>query len=254
MRCLTLFLALILPLPALADFEADRATEAARFAEEMQHCGAEDEEACSASFYNACGDRHDWTTVAMMLCAAAQNDYWTRKADEYWRDILPRASGDFRRHLEELASARESWRALECSTYGYFDGTMWRPVASSCAADSSRRWLVLLRETWEAGPLAAIPDEIDLDCDGTPDKVFARPPEKGQIRIDFMPGGTAPVETIITLDIDSTKQIALCGEFVELETVTPPGACQKLRISDGMCDSVYLQRDKNAGQWIVQRN
>ena len=35
MRCLILFLALILPLPAFADFEADRAIEAARFANIM---------------------------------------------------------------------------------------------------------------------------------------------------------------------------------------------------------------------------
>lgn len=254
MRCLIPFLALILPLPAFADFEADRATESRVFADLMRACAIENEQACALTFFDECSERHGWTTVAMVLCSAARNVHWTGEADALLQDILPRTSGAFRDHVEAMAAAREAWRDHECRTYGFFEGTMWGPVASDCAAEASYRWFALLRDIRDSAPLAEVHDGIDLDCDGRADRVLAQQPDRAQIRIDILPGGVGPAEEIISLPVDSSSQLGLCDRFVELETVAVPDGCPKLRISDGMCDSVYLQRDRAAGNWIVERN
>jgi hypothetical protein len=254
MRYLVLILTLTFTSPALADFEADRATEAAAFTRVMRDCPIEEEADCARKFFDACSERHGWTTVAMVLCAAARHDHWSRAADTLWQDILPRTSGALREHLEALAAARETWRDRECATYGFFEGTMWRTVASDCAADASYRWFVLLRDISDAAPLAVVHDGIDLDCDGRADRVLAQQPDYSSIRIDIVPGGSGPTVPVITLPVDTDSQIALCGRFVELETLPGPGACPVLRISDGMCDAIYLHRDLAEGNWVVGRN
>lgn len=253
------------------DFDETVAVEAARLVSAMSACseGDQDRDACEDGFQAACGERHDWTTVGMMLCQAARGAYWERALDWTYARVMAAAEGqatDLHADLRETQRLWVRYRDARCGTYRHFDGSMWRPAAVACMADMTKTRTADLEEAAAAVGLDLAPAvswrsetavELDLTCDGTPETVVAGTragPHEVAVVIAVQRDGTR--EPVISLPVDSQRQIGVCGAGVRLEQgpATTAAACPALRIDDGLCDAVFLSREGPEGGYTAERN
>ena len=250
-------------------YEQGVAKEAVAFQQAMSACQAGKGKACSDAFFNACGVRRNWSTVAMVLCQDAMHRYWDTRLNAAYKDVIGRATGAMKKDLRDAQRKWVAYRDARCGIYRHFEGSMWRPVAVGCHADMTRRRVADLGEIATAGPLLPLAGfawqrarslKIDINCDGRMDRAVFGLQGTGTARragigwVDGDAAGRAP-EIIIKVPVNGQAQVALCGPPVSLESISlKPGGCPVLRVDDGMCDALFIHRDRKKAAWVVERN
>ena len=248
-------LLILLPLSAHADFDRNRKLETERFIIALNACAEDKEVECAAQFFEACGERQNWTTVGMQICSAAQHAHWQSEMELVWRQIERRSGGKFRDHMLDAQKTWNAWRDARCHAYRFFEGTMFRPVATDCWAETTFDRLQDLRTILDAGPLASEPILMDLDCDSVADEVMSLPVEDNQISIIYYPGTRDERMLAVQIPVADNRQDALCSRWLDLEKVVTDGKkCPILRIDDGFCDAMFVSRDTATNQWLIDRN
>ena len=243
-------------------------------AQVIQACVPEGRKACAYGFIEACSARGKWTTVAMVLCNGVAHDHWDREMNRVYRDLMKRARGELRTSIRDAQRSWIAYRDDRCGIYRHFEGSMWRPVAVSCRAETTFARLRDLDGIRDSGPIAAASASddpaitwrtaqslaLDMNCDGVVDKVVFGVDSRPNIRrgaVGWIDGreADAPTRLVVSVPIDDETQFALCHDSVTLEkSAKNAGACPVLRVDDGRCDTLYLWRDTTADKWVLDRN
>jgi len=249
--------------------------EYANLLAKMAEC-REEPELCEDAFREACQERWNWTTHAMVMCEVQIHRYLDDQMDVVFRRVMAAAqsrNANLHAHIRSEQRAWLSYRDLRCGTYPYFQGTIWRVVTASCYVEMTRTRIEDLKEVETGADLASEPlldwdyraaVRIDLDCDGDEDQVVPG------IRMDALGGGVTigildsdseqEPDPIWDLPVDSALQSGICAVPVALKPlqgkVSGDGesSCPILRIDDGQCDAVFLSRRSPDGSYSVSRN